>query len=180
MNKKFRILTSAAILSAFLLAVGSSDEETKPEKVEQIESSEEVKDEVAQDIFKVGETVKMKEFEFTVNSVRFDNGSEFTKPDEGMTYLVLDATIKNIGDKPTTISSMAMFDLIDAESYKKDEAIFADTKGRLGGELGQGRDMRGEIAFKVGLDEKEWEFIFEPGMFSKGQAIYKITLDDVQ
>lgn len=181
MNKKMRLLTVMAIFSAFLLALGSSDSESsEPTKVEPSDEKTEVEAESEQqETFKVGETVKMGDLEFTVNEVRTDEGGEWNKPEEGNVFLIIDATIVNAGEESETLSSLIMFKLYDSEFYEKDMSIFADTKGSLGGELGAGRTMRGEIAFEVGKDETEWEFIFEPNVFGFGQAIYELKTEDM-
>lgn len=174
-----RLLTVMVIIFAFLLALGSSDSESsKPTKVEQPDGNTEVKSE-QQETFKVGETVKMGDLEFTVNGIRSDEGGDFYKPEEGNVFLIIDATIKNTGQDSNALSSLIMFKLYDSEFYEKDMSIFADTKGSLDGELGAGRTMRGEIAFEVGKDETEWEFIFEPNVFGFGQAIYEIKAGDM-
>lgn len=174
-----RLLTVMAIIFAFLLALGSSDSESsKPTKVEQSEGNTEAKSE-QQETFKVGETVKMGDLEFTVNGIRIDEGDDFNKPEEGNVFLIIDATIKNTGQDSNALSSLIMFKLYDSEFYEKDMSIFADTKGSLDGELGAGRTMRGEIAFEVGKDETEWEFIFEPNVFGFGQAIYELKAGDM-
>lgn len=181
------------MILVLLLALGSGDtqEPTKVEKPTTVDKSTavdkpevvkepEVVEEVKQQEFLVGETVKMGELEFTVNSVRYDNGSEFLGPDEGTKWLVIDCTLKNIGQESEALSSMLMFTLYDSEFYSKEMAIFAETKGSLNGELGAGRTMRGEVAFVVDAAETEWELIFEPNTFGFGQAIYKITAEDIK
>lgn len=174
-----RLLTVMAIFFAFLLALGSSDSESnKPTKVEQSDQKTEAKSE-QQEIFKVGETVKMGDLEFTVNGIRTDEGGDFNKPEEGNAFLIIDATIKNTGQDSNALSSLMMFKLYDSDFYQKDMAIFADTKGNLDGELGAGRTMRGEVAFEVGKNETEWEFIFEPNVFGFGQAIYELKAEDM-
>ena len=148
---------------------------------EEVDESEPVNEEVLnQPEFVVGDTVQIGNLELTLNSVRFDEGTEYFKPDEGEKWLVLDCTIKNIGEETESISSMLMFDLYDSDFYSKDTEIFAETKGSLDGELSLNRTMRGEIAFGVGSSETEWEFIFEPELFSYGQAIFKITSNDIK
>lgn len=174
-----RLLTVMAIIFAFLLALGSSDlESSKPTKVEPSDETSEEVDEQGE-TFKVGETVKMGDLEFTVNGIRTDKGDEWNKPEEGNTFLIIDATIKNTGQDSSALSSLIMFKLYDSDFYEKDMSIFADTKGSLNGELGAGRTMRGEIAFEVGKDETEWEFIFEPNVFGFGQAIYELKAEDM-
>lgn len=175
-----RLLTVIVIIFAFLLALGSSNSESsKPTKVESSdEKTTEAKSE-QQETFKVGETVKMGDLEFTVNGIRTDKGGDWNKPEEGNVFLIIDATIKNTGQDSSALSSLIMFKLYDSEFYEKDMSIFADTKGSLNGELGAGRTMRGEIAFEVGKDETEWEFIFEPNVFGFGQAIYELKAEDM-
>ncbi len=131
------------------------------------------------EIFAVGDSVNMGDLTFTVNSVRFDGGSEFFGPEDGERWLAIDCTLQNRGDDSTNLSSLLMFELVDEEHYKKDMAIFAETKGSLDGELGAGRTLRGEIAFSVGEAETGWELIFEPNVFGRGQAIFVVSLEDV-
>jgi len=174
-----RLLTVIVIIFTLLLALGSSDSEnSKPTKVESSDEKTEVKSE-QQETFKVGETVKMGDLEFTVNGIRTDEGGDFNKPEEGNTFLIIDATIKNTGQDSSALSSLMMFKLYDLDFYEKDMAIFADIKGNLDGELGAGRTMRGEVAFEVGKNETEWEFIFEPNVFGFGQVIYELKAEDM-
>ncbi len=167
-------------LFAFLLL--ACGDETTPERVEKPQQDEvvEEKAEAKQEIFKLGETVKMGDLSFTLNSARWDSGDEFMKPDEGEKWLTLDATIENLGEKSEVISSLMMFSLFDEGNYSRDLEIFADTKGSLDGELGAGRKMSGEIAFNVEADQNEWEFIFEPNFLGFGQAIFLVNADEVQ
>ncbi len=129
--------------------------------------------------FTIGETVKMGNIEFTVNSARWDKGGDFSKPEEGTKWLVADCTIENIDTEPLGVSSLLMFRLYDELAYAKDLSIFATTKGSLDGEVGAGRKIRGEIAFSVGADQKIWELIFEPNLLGFGQAIFLIKAEDV-
>lgn len=133
----------------------------------------------AQEKFKIGETVRMGNLQFTLNGARFDDGDDFFKPDAGTKWIVLDCTIENVGQEPTAISSLLMFSLYDAENYSKDLAFGPNLKGSLDGELGAGRRMAGEIAYEVGEAEQSWEFIFAPNLFGFGQAIYEINIREV-
>ncbi|GAK12317.1 hypothetical protein [Geomicrobium sp. JCM 19039] len=51
--------------------------------------------------------------------------------------------------------------------------IQINTTGSLDGEIGPGRDNRGEVPFDVNASD-EYEFIFE-NPFTSGQAIWTIT-----
>jgi len=146
---------------------------------EGLEEETDEEPEEVEDMFKIGETVKMGDLVFTVTSARWDEGGEFYGPETGERWLLMDCVIENAGDKEDVISSMIMFVLYDEEHYSRDQEFLAETKGNLDGELGPGRTMRGEIAFSVEEDQSEWEFIFQPNIFGFGQAIYLITEEDV-
>jgi hypothetical protein len=183
-NYTLSVISVLVLILFITLALGSGDT-TEPERVERetpvedTTTTPEGEPEVADEIFHVGETVKMGELEFTVNSARWDKGSEFMKPEPGERWLVLDCTIENKGEKSSAISSLLMFSLYDEDHYSRDVEIFADTKGSLDGELGARRTMRGEIAFNVEEGQTKWEFIFQPNVLGFGQAIYIITEADV-
>ena len=180
-----------ALFLCFMLACATS---TKPEKVEtepavveepvveEASGEEPIEEEPAtsEEIFVIGDTVRMGDLVFTLNSARWEEGDEWNKPKEGERWLVLDCTVENESSEPTTISSMLMFSLYDEDSYSRDVDFFADTEGSLDGELGVGRKMRGEIAFDVEEGQSYWEFIFEPEVFDFGQAIFAINEDEVQ
>jgi len=179
------------LIFGFVLACG---EDVKPEKVEELteeeviieepiteEEIEEAMEETPKiEIFEIGDTIKMGDLIFTVNSARWDEGDEFSKPEEGEKWLVLDCTIENQSNESTTVSSMLMFKLYDEDGYSMNQEIFVDTKGSLDGELGPGRKMSGEIAFSVEEGQSYWEFIFEPEVFGFGQAIFAINENEVQ
>jgi len=153
------------------------------EDVKEEQTVEDVKEEQTVEdvtIFKVGDTVAMGDLEFTINSVRFDEGSEYFKPDEGKKWLVADCTVTNNSEESTTISSMLMIRLFDSEYYSQEMSLFADTKGSLDGELGAGRTLRGEVAYEVDASETAWELIFEPNFFGFGQAIFNLDISDIQ
>lgn len=128
----------------------------------------------------VGETVAMGELEHTLHSARFDTGGEFSTPEAGTRWLVLDIEVTNNSDESEAISSMMMWTLNDSENRSAELSIMADTQGSLDGELGAGRSMRGEVAYEVSADESSWELLFSPEVFGFGQAIYDIPANAVQ
>ncbi len=180
------------ILLLVITAVGCDVTTTEPVKVDKqkemgVQEGTPVKEDVKEEqtvedvtIFKVGDIVAMGDLEFTINSVRFDEGSEYFKPDEGKKWLVADCTVTNNSEEPTTISSMLMIRLFDSEYYSQEMSLFADTKGSLDGELGAGRTLRGEVAYEVDASETAWELIFEPNFFGFGQAIFNLDISDIQ
>ena len=126
-------------------------------------------------IFHVGDVVKMGDLEHKLWGARFSKGDQYIKPKDGERWLVLDIEVTNRGDKSTSVSSLLMWKLEDEEHRSADLAFATDTRGKLDGEIGVGRSIRGEIAFTVGAAQKQWELIFEPAVFGRGQAIYMVT-----
>ena len=183
-NSTLTLISICVLIFFVALALGSG-ETTEPQKIEgeppeQDAGITEEETEVVVEHFFVGDSVKMGELEFTVNSARWDTGDEFIKPEPGERWLVLDCTIANTGGESEAISSLLMFALYDEDHFARDIAIFVNTKGSLDGELGAHRTMRGEIAFSVEEGQKEWEFIFQPNILGFGQAIYLIKEADVR
>jgi len=136
--------------------------------------------EAGADSFSLGETAEMDGLQITVNSAHWDKGNDFTKPDAGTRWLVLDCTLKNNRTESESISSLLMFKLVDEDSYARDMEIFADTKGSLDGEIAAGASMRGQIAFDVDEGQAGWTFIFEPNVFGAGQLTYDVSSSDVK
>lgn len=124
----------------------------------------------------IGDTVAFDGLEVTLNSVHKSMGQEFFEPDNAY-YVILNVTIENTTDKPEHISSLLNFKLIDADGYNQDIGLFADTKGSLDGEVGAGRNMRGEIAFDA-YESDTYEFIFE-NPFTSGQAIFTFDASEI-
>ena len=169
------------VLSLLLIACGGT---TTPERVDEdeiaVQEELEAETPVPQpEIFNIGDTVKMDAIVFTLNSVRWDIGTEYFKPEEGEKWLVVDGTITNNSSETISISSMLMFDLIDDQFYKQELSIMTETKGSLDGELGPGRTMRGEIAYSVNTISKSFELVFSPEIFGYGQAIYSFGVDEI-
>lgn len=159
----------------------SNDSSNSSDEVLAEESSEDSDEDSApeKESLVLGEPIEMGELEFTARSARWDGGDQFLSPDEGNRWIAIDVEIKNKSEKSTSLSSLMMFSLYDDENYSADQAIFANTKGSLDGELGAGRTMAGEVAFEVSDSSQSFEFIFEPELFGFGQAIYEISIDEV-
>ncbi len=162
--KKLLVLV---VLSLMMVGCGSVE---VPEKTEP--SAQEVK----QELYKVGDTVKLGDLELTVNSTRFEKGDGFWEPKEGHKWLVFNVSVKNVGEKPIIVTSLGMFKVYDDQNYSCDITFFTTGKVKkpVDGELAPGRIMRGELCYEVPLESKSFEFVFEPSMFNMGQAIFKV------
>lgn len=125
--------------------------------------------------FAVGDTVTIGDFKITVNKTRTNTGSEFFKPAAGHIWFIVECAIENLHAKDAqTVSSLLMFELVDKDGRSQKLSVFADTKGKLDGEIGVGRKMTGEIAWEVPSGAKGLELLFKPDPFRAGQAIFKL------
>jgi len=79
-----------------------------------------VEGELEQPTFKVGETVQIETFNLTVNEVSSPAGDEFSKPDAGHKFVVVDVTIENKGTEAENVSSALQMWLKDptGQRYK--------------------------------------------------------------
>ena len=158
-------------------AIGAGSD--KPKKVdsssqpkqEQKQSKEEDKTET----FKIGDTIKVKDFEIKVNKIKVSKGDEISKPKKGNEYLCVDITVKNISDEEQTVSSIAMFKVVDKDGRAFDQAITTDQKGQLDGTVGKGRKITGEYVVEVPKGAKGLELEFDSSLISSGQVVVKLN-----
>lgn len=114
--------------------------------------------------FSVGVKYSARDFSVVVNSVRRDEGGDFTSPDYDF-YLVLDVTIENFTDESESLSSLLQTELQGSDDYMYDQALFVDTRGSLDGDIPAGGSLRGEIAFDV-PELDGYIFLYQPDLFS--------------
>ncbi len=111
------------------------------------------------------------EYKITVHGVRFTPGEGWWTADEGNIYLLVDVTVENVGDEPVTVSSLMQFAVQDSEGYTYDITLYPEAKGKVDGEIGVGRKLRGELAFEIPSDASGLELIFTPNLFMTGQQV---------
>ncbi len=116
--------------------------------------------------FNIGDILSNKEIEFIVHSIRKTYYiSEYDEADEGKVYLIVDFSIKNIGDEDGYYFNPNNIEVEDEnhytysyswDSYNLDK-YFDDTTVELG------RTKRGEIAFEVPKISNKFIFILKSG-----------------
>lgn len=166
--KKWQIIVIAIIAIGVIGAVaggGSSDDDKKKE--DKKEEKEKKKTE-----YSIGETVEADGFKITLNSVR-NAENEYVQPDEGNVYFVIDMTIENLKDEETTISSIGMFKLKDAEGREQDQSIVVEVNGSLGGKVQPNEKLSGEIAYQVPA-EGELYLYMQTALFDGETIKYKV------
>ncbi len=172
MKKFFMSVLMLGLIAGLIAGCGESD----IQKVEGDDSKQE-KAEKKQETLKIGEAVKFDGLKVKLTGVREYKGDQFIKPQNDI-FVLIQFEIENTTDKPQTVSSLLQMNLVDAEGQSQDVAITGNEKGKLDGELGAGRKMKGEVAFDVMKSDK-YEFIFD-NPFTTGQAIWEIKSKDIK
>ncbi len=184
MKKFFMSVLMLGLIAGLIAGCGESD----IQKVEGDDSKQE-KAEKKQETLKIGEAVKFDGLKVKLTGVREYKGDQFIKPQreykgdqfikpQNDKFVLIQLEIENTTDKPQTVSSLLQMNLVDAEGQSQDVAITGNEKGKLDGELGAGRKMKGEVAFDVMKSDK-YEFIFD-NPFTTGQAIWEIKSKDIK
>lgn len=163
------------LVLAISLTLTACVEEIDPQKVDKsVETTGNEESAPKTTTYAIGDTVKAKDVEYTLNGVRESQGNEFIKPDEGKVYYLIDLTIENKGSETYGVSSLMNFKLVDGEGVSYDVAIGADTNGSLDGEVMAGRKMKGELAFEIPKAAKGLELEVKHNIMTSGSIIYKL------
>lgn len=129
------------------------------------------------DMAAVGETVTLDNLAVTVNEVTYPAGDDFTSPDEGYQFVVLDITLANQGNETLNASSLLQMWLKDAtgQLYSVDlMAAVASGGTPPEGELAPGETIRGQVGFQVPVDAQGLVFTFDRDVFAAGKAFFAL------
>lgn len=166
-----------ALIIAGGIAASGSDE---PKKVASNDGAAQTQSEEKQDtnktkVFKVGDTVEIKDFKVTVNKVSTSKGGEVFKPKSGNEFLKVDITLDNISDQSQNVSSILMFKVVDKDGRSYNQTITENQQGQLDGEVGPGRKMTGEYVVEVPKESKGLELEFDSSLLSGGQVVVELN-----
>jgi hypothetical protein len=131
---------------------------------------------IANQHFKVGQVVKVgNKWELTVNGVKLSKGDALSKPEAGNTYVVTNVTVKNIGNREESLSSIAQFKIKAKDG----------TQGRLAlltsgvtpppdGKLAAGDVVKGDLVYELPASQKNFTLSFQSDLISSGQTIWDL------
>ena len=122
----------------------------------------------------IGDTVSAGDMAFTLNGVRVSEGTDFSEPEPGEKWVVIDGTWENRGSESESVSSLLSLELrIDGRSMSFTFA--GDENGSLDGDVLPGSVLSGETAFVVSVDATEAELLVSVDIFGS-PAVYLIPL----
>lgn len=129
--------------------------------------------ETAATTFAVGDVIEIGDLGLTVHGVIFPTGDQFSQPEEGMKFLVVDVSVENKSEVAQSISSLLQMALKDATGQSYDEDLMADVAGggtAPNGELAPGETIRGQVGFQVPADDEGFVFVFDGDVFGTGKV----------
>jgi hypothetical protein len=128
--------------------------------------------------YAIGEAIELGDVVLTVNGVSSPEGNEFSKPDEGFRFIVVDLTVENKKSEAVNLSSLAQMELKDSTGQRYSLDIMATTAAdgsTPDGELAAGERIRGQVGYSVPEDADGLIFVFDGGLFSAGKIF--VTLE---
>ncbi len=178
------------IFGVLIIAIVNSVGDDKPTKVDPKNTATEVSTSAVKDIvdkdpvvegpkiYKVGDVVKLSNFQIKVNKTFIVKGDEQNKPSQGNEFLAVDCTIENNSSKEQSISSMMMFKVVDKDGRACDLSItgvMAAKSGQLDGIVGAGRKMTGAYVVEVPKGTTGLQLEFDGSLLSSGQIIVQLN-----
>jgi hypothetical protein len=129
--------------------------------------------EQAQHMFAIGDTIEIGDLTLTVNEVTNPPGDDFSKPDEGNIFVVVDVTITNGSSEAANVSSLMQMSLKDdtGQVYDLDLMASAASGGTTpDGEIAPGETIRGQVGFQVPEDASGMVFVFDSDVWGFGKV----------
>jgi len=134
-----------------------------------------------QKTYVVGETFKIGDLQYKLNSVRTSNGNaNCVKPPKfGKTFLLLDLTIENQGSADAEVRSMIGFKLYDKDGRNQAFSMSAAqaVKCAMDGTITAGGKMTGELGYEVLKGVQTFKLAISPNPFSSKTAIVEIPMN---
>jgi hypothetical protein len=177
------------ILIVFFIVVGAlGSSGSKPKKVsssadsssastDTTVSTDSSKKSNAPEIYKIGDTIQLKDFKVTVNKIRSasSGSNKMFKPKDGNEFFFVDCTIENTSDKDQTVSSILMFKVVDKDGRSYDQSISGDNNGQLDGTVGPTRKISGEYCVEVPNGKAGLELEFNSSFINNQQIVVELN-----
>lgn len=127
--------------------------------------------------FKVGDTVKVGDaWQVVVNSVKTDNGGQYSSLKSGDVYLLIDVSLSNISNKEQTTSSLADWKLTGTDGQAYNTSFFSGAPSAPDGKVEAGSPAKGTLAYEVPSAVHDFRLAFAPSMFSNGQTTWDLSV----
>jgi hypothetical protein len=132
--------------------------------------------------YQVGDIVQIGDTVMVVLGWEASSCNEFTKPDAGKQFVLVDMLLVNQGESSTSISSMLQMSLKDEtdQRYTVDfGASMVSERDSPDGELAPGERVRGTVGFQVPKEADELTFVFDADVFGSGKVFVALPAEPV-
>jgi hypothetical protein len=129
--------------------------------------------EQAQEAFAIGDVVEIGNWTITVHDVTYPEGDEFTKPEEGHKFIVVDLTLENTGTQADAVSSMMQMYVKDASGQKYELDLMASVASggtTPDGEVAPGEKIRGQAGYQLPEEIEGLVFVFDGDVWGHGKV----------
>lgn len=168
-RKKVNSILLAIFLVGGLTFIGCSSEGVDNNK--KSEATEETKDTYA-----INEEAKIKDVSVTVTNVEKSAGSDYDKPKDGMEYVIVTVKIKNLGKDKISYNPFD-YKMKNSQGQITTQAFtIVDSDSTLSsGELSEGGEISGTIAFEQPKDDAGLELQYTENMFTDKVIKFKLN-----
>lgn len=168
--KKLVVLLGVVAIGTSIF-VGCGNNVSKKVETQKQEQKQESKSK----IFSIGDTVKTKDFNITVNKVEISNEEKTLKPADGNEFLKVNITVENTSDKLQSISSVMMFKIMDSKGKAYDQAFTDDKNEPLIGDIEPKEKITGEYIVEVPKGINGLKLDFNSSLLNGKQVIVNLN-----
>lgn len=158
------------LVVGFLIVVGSSD--TKTQKVGQNNTADQT---VKEEVFKVGDQVKIGDSILTINKVEYSQGGQFSKPTEGNEWVNLNITIENTASTQQYVTTLGQMFVRDGAKNSYQVAVtnkvMENPSLGLDGTIIANSKRTGWVGFEIPKNSTELQFQYNKNAFSGNNNI---------
>ncbi len=173
--KKIAILVLAVVICAMFAAC--ADHQVPVKKTGPAASASSSSASGTENTFGLNDAAVFNDLKFTAVELKESQGTQFTKPDAGKTFVGVKFEIENISNESQNISSILLFSVY-ADDVKCEYSMSAQLsfdEGTLDGEIAPSKKAIGWYAVEVPEKWEKLEFDVSPKLFSNSSARFVFT-----
>ena len=139
--------------------------------------TEDVDQNLRENVFDVGETVEFSDVEVTVHGTETQSSlGQFTQAESGNEYVIVDIEILNGTDEQQTVSTILQMLLKDGEGWSYQEDLMATSQLTRnfdeGTPLASGENRRGRLAYEIEEGVSPLYWVFEFTLWTEGDKTF--------
>ncbi|MCR4324094.1 MAG: DUF4352 domain-containing protein [Candidatus Curtissbacteria bacterium] len=170
--KKALLIIGGILLVLIVVGVAAGGQSSGPTKVDSQSQTDSVQATPTDQTFKVGDTAKLGDREFTVNSAKRSAGFGYNTPKSGKEYVIVNVTIRNLGKDEVSYNPFD-FKMQDANGAQESSTFASLDDSLNSGTLAGGGKVTGSMAFEVPKGDAA-KLIFTPSFWSSQRIVVEM------